>query len=274
MPLPMFLPISESGQTVTLPGLAPDPSGSAPLFPPGTYPIMGSGEFTATLYPLADPLPPSPLPLPPEVASVALPSLGQVPTSGIQPVPAGMPLPTDMPQLPNYTPGELPLAPLGDQLPTSVLPFQQAWPPMPEPTPQVPLLPPEPPQQPQALPAIPPEMLPLLGPALSLPTALPLPEVGSAPPGVLPIPEVSLATPEMVPLPEVGLRLPEMPLTPAAPLTGATSTGWDALLRVLEGTKEHDERLRAFSEGRSVLRAPVPGANLGRVVWEQTFGEK
>lgn len=164
----MFLPLSETGQSVTLPGLAPDPAGGAPLFPPGTYPIMGSGEFTATLYPLADPMPPPPMPLPPEVTSVALPigaSAGGIPSVSAQP-----PLPAQMPYLPEQSPGPaMPPPGLSEALPTSVMPFQMAWPPMPEPTPQVPLYPPQPAgyDAPQLFPAqaLPMPEVPLPGPA-------------------------------------------------------------------------------------------------------------
>jgi len=257
MPLPMFLPINETGQSVTLPGLAPEPGGTAPLFPPGTYPIMGSGDYTGTLYPLADPLPSPGIPLPAEVAPIALPP-GMEP-GGILPQELIPPAPLDFPQMPQdfqQSPG---IAPLTDPLPTSVQSFQQAWPPFPEPAPQVPLYPPEGMPMPQVE-AAPPAMLPPPEvPILAAESLTPFPVVESPPPG-------------MLPLPDVALQGPALPTFETTPLTGPTTSGMQSLVEAMQGVVGHDDRLRAFREGRNVLRAPVPDANLGRVVWEKTFG--
>lgn len=162
-PLPMFLPISESAQgAVFLPGLAGDPhSQTQAMFPPGTYPIMGSGEYTGTLYPLADPVPPQPMPLPPEVQPVAMPAgLG---SQGLPPVEMPQPMPQEILAIPPGQGAELPGAqPLAMPLPTAVPPIQQAFPPWPQQLPQVYN---EPPQQ-----------LPM--PQVGLEAALPSPMAG------------------------------------------------------------------------------------------------
>lgn len=230
MPLPMFLPLLETGQQVTLPGLAPDPGGSAPTFPPGTYPIMGSGEFTSTLYPLADPPVIRPMPLPPEVSSVALPS-GSSP-GGLQPVDIPGPSALDMPQVPSSSPGELPLSPLADSLPTSMMQFQQAWPPFPEQMPQVPLI----------------------------------------PPGMAQLPDVGYAPAQLAPMPDVQLPGPAMPTAPGEPLTGGAAQGWQSLLEAVMSARDQQDRLQQFGQERSILRAPIPEANTGRTIWEQHFG--
>lgn len=230
MPLPMFLPINETGQSVTLPGLAPDPGGARPLFTLDMVPIPASGEYAGTLWPLADPTPIQGMPLPPEVSPVAMPS-GASP-GGIPPVQLPMPFAPEMPNLPGMAPAELSAAPLGDPLPTSVMAFQQAWPPFPEPTPQVPLI----------------------------------------PPGMAPIPDVGYAPPSLTPLPDVRLPGPAMPTLPGEPLTGAATQGWGALLDALASVRGQQQDLRDFTQGRSILRAPVPEPNTGQVIWQQHFG--
>ena len=142
---PMFLPIMEDNRTgaVNLPGLmgSPHPD-NAMTFPIGTYPIMGAGEYTGTLFPLADPIPPQPLPMPPEVQSVALPA--GTSAAGIPPVELPAPMPQEVLAIPPDRGPDLSVTPaLAPPLPTSVSPIQQAWPPMPQPIPQVPSYPPQ-----------------------------------------------------------------------------------------------------------------------------------
>ena len=141
----MFLPIMEDNRTgaVNLPGLmgSPHPDNAA-TFPIGTYPIMASGQYVGTLFPLADPIPPQPLPMPPEVQSVALP-VG-VSAAGIPPVELPAPMPQEVLAIPPDRGPDLSVTPaLAPPLPTSVSPIQQAWPPMPQPIPQVPNYPPQ-----------------------------------------------------------------------------------------------------------------------------------
>lgn len=142
---PMFLPIMEDNRTgaVNLPGLmgSPHPDNAA-TFPIGTYPIMASGEYVGTLYPLADPIPPQPMPLPVEVAPVSMPA--GITAAGIPPVELPTPLPQEVLSIPP-TPGtEISSTPaLAPPLPTSVSPVLQAWPPMPQPIPQVANYPPQ-----------------------------------------------------------------------------------------------------------------------------------
>jgi hypothetical protein len=276
----MFLPIQvQQGGLVNLPGLAPEPAGGTVLFPPGTYPIMASGDQTATLMPLADPLPPSPVPLPPEVANVALPEDALV--QGLPQLELPVPEPPELPELPLPPGASVPGAqPLGDPLPTSVSFEQRPWPPMLEgytsPNYNLPsLLPPTYPEQ-AGLPPMPEAAQPLsLMPSEPLPAALPSPS-----------PEVSGPASEVVPLLPVpaGLSspvLPELALEPAEPLppvvrgepvSPAVQSGWDALAETLVGRDDHEEKAASFADSRSRLRAPVPEQATGQVLWEKYFG--
>lgn len=293
----MFLPIVErDGGGVFLPGLAPDPSGSIPIMPPGTYPIMGSGEFTGTLMPLADPLPPSPLPLPPEVASVALPE--DALTQGIPQLEVQPPEPPELPELPPHADAPLPgVEPLAEPLPTSVPEVQRAWPPMLEPAAAVPAygMPavPSPEVAPAganleqllaaltqdrglevAAPALPPVQAmaadlaalpaPTAAPGIDLPAAVatPAPDMpGVQVQGVVAFPAVEVAAPDAPP------PLP----APPAPASGLTQT--EQLAQALTGVQQYNDRSDRTEEMRGRLRAPVPAAADGRVLWDRVWGE-
>jgi hypothetical protein len=142
---PMFLPIMEDSRSgaVNLPGLmgSPHPDNAA-LFPIGTYPIMASGQYVGTLFPLMDPIQPQPMPMPPEVSSVAMPN--GVTASGIPPVMLEPPMPQEVLSLPPQTAPDPSSSPaLAPPLPTAVSPVLQAFPPWQQPIPEVPNYPPQ-----------------------------------------------------------------------------------------------------------------------------------
>lgn len=278
----MFLPISETATgSVFLPGLAGDPhSQTQAMFPPGTYPIMGSrsaaGDFTGTLYPLADPIVPQPMPLPPEVQGVAMPATaitGRLDSLADPLPPQPMPMPVDAPlaampagsgatdNLPDYPmptpdPQQIMSIPpntglqtpdasaLAQPLPTSVSPTQMAWPPMPQPIPDVPL------QQPMSL---------------------PLPEIPLQMPDVLPIPSIDAVAPGMLPLPGMTLQAPLPSPAAAEPLAVTQTPGMTALIEAMRDVDTNAKRLDEIQGNRNTLRGDVPQPNLGQVVWEQKW---
>ena len=352
---PQFLPIRETDQgQVYLPGLAGGPEAANPgLFPPGTYPIPASGEYTGTLFPLADPIPPQPMPLPPEIASVAMP--GGMMEYGIPPMELPAPPPLEFPDFPLPAGADVPgLQSLAEPLPTSLASTLPALPPMSVPFPDVDLPPvgqgqgtdlefpagpqqglppdillPEPPRPTRpftaladplptstsdTLPALPPMAVPF--PQVSLPQAhpqgvialpdAPLPQLSDRPlaaplptsaeavqplfpPMQTPLPDVPLPVPTTTPFQAVQVGsptpspFPELrACTPTAlpapvvadPLSGAVQPGMAALLEALDTTDKQRTALERFTENRNRLRAGEPQANLGKIVWEQQWGNE
>lgn len=246
---PMFLPISENASGgVFLPGLAPEPASTAMMFPPGTYPIMASGEYVGTLFPLADPLPPPTMPYMPDTAPVAH-SIG---------------LNTDS------------LAPLAEPLPTSVSPEQPALPPMSVPFPELPYLPPPTPEPITTVPQTEPGTLDTAPLSRPLPTSR-SPVQEPLAPDVTPLPEVRLPTPE--PVREIAIPDGTVRDTPSAlpASTGdvATMQGRPVLGDLAESLRmltDRQKELAAFNEHRSRLRAGEPNPNLGNVIWQRQWG--
>jgi hypothetical protein len=247
---PMFLPISESASGgVFLPGLAPEPASTAMMFPPGTYPIMASGDYVGTLFPLADPLPPPQMPYMPDSAQVAH-SLGINPDS---------------------------LSPLADPLPTSVSPDLPALPPMSVPFPDLPFLPPPQPEPITTVPQTEPALLDTAPLSRPLPTSRqPIQE--PLPPDTTPLPDVRLPNPE----PMRDIAIPNGNLNTAAPALPApegevaTIQGRPVLgdlTEVLKLLADRQATLAAHTEGRSRLRAGEPNPNLGNVVWQRQWGQ-
>ncbi len=288
-----FTPVADSSNSVLLPGVQMDPTAGMQVIPPDLKPIMGSGELTATLLPLADPLPPQPMPLPPEVAGVALPTDALV--QGIPQLDMQDPAPPEFPELPPSpaaaTPGAEPLA---EPLPTSVNPVQRPWPPMLEPI-QAPPLPPPGVYQGEAVPEFQPTRLPSPEAVLPAPGRLDdvlgpadvtfAPVDGAMGPADVVAGGVAFEEPaalevlapsevDVEAFPVVAFTEPEGVPQPAQaePLTGSLTSGWDELAKALTDLKDHDERVARFGEERGRLRAPIPNVADGKVIWESVFG--
>lgn len=298
---PMFLPISENASGgVFLPGLAPEPASTAMMFPPGTYPIMASGEYVGTLFPLADPLPPPQMPYMPDAAQVAhtlginpdslAPLAEPLPTSVNPEQPAlppmtppfpeidGGPLPSpELPSLPSMDSPSLDMAALARPLPTTVNAVQEALAPGGIPFPDLPFLPPPEPQPITTLPQT------EAGALDTAPLSRPLPTSRSPvqeplAPDVTPLPDIRLPTPEAM----REIAIPDHMTRDSAPALPAPSGETAAingrpvlgdLTEVLKLLADRQASLAAQTEGRSRLRAGEPSPNLGNVVWQRQWGQ-
>jgi hypothetical protein len=298
---PMFLPISESASGgVFLPGLAPEPASTAMMFPPGTYPIMASGEYVGTLFPLADPLPPPQMPYMPDSAQVAH-ALGINPDSLAplaEPLPTAVdpdqralpPMSVPFPEMPYLAQPEvapisteanplpsLDMASLAPPLPTSTAPGREPMPPASEPFPDVPFLPPPDPQPITSVPQVASGTLDTAPLSRPLPTTRDMVREPLAP-DVTPLPDVRLPAPESVrdiPIPEGALST-SAPSLPAPSGELAAMQGRPVLADMAEVLKQLADRqgaLAAQTEGRSRLRAGEPSPNLGNVVWQRQWGQ-
>ena len=81
-----------------------------------------------------------------------------------------------------------------------------------------------------------------------------------------------LAPPGLMPLPELPLAAPLPAPAAAAPITFQQQPGIADLLQALRDVAEGRKHLHDVQEERSRLRAPVPQPNLGKIVWEQSWG--
>jgi hypothetical protein len=234
-----FTPIADSSNSVLLPGVQLDPGiGMVQVVPPDLKPIMASGygtanDLTATLLPLGDPLPPLPPVMSLEMAPLAMP-----PMQGIPPMEMPMPEPPAFPETPPSPGAALPgLEPLGEPLPTSVMPYQRAWPPYVEgyQAPGFPLPSPLPPSEP-VLAALPSVALPV-APFPQMPQGVLeaiLPQLMQAAPmmpaaeAVLPfLPDIAPAThPELTVLP---VEPAAAPLSVSMPQIEAAGAGFPSL---------------------------------------------
>lgn len=247
-----YSPIADIGNSVLLPGMEAEYDPGQAVISPDLKPIMGSGENTGTIFPLADPVPPPP-PLPqiefataalPDDALVAgLPELEQeeikppefpeiVPTAG-EGIPGteslGNPLPTETPAIrPLFAP-ELPPITFPDEqrprIPAGDMPAFQTVPPL---------------------------------------TESRFPALGEPPAGV---------TPEGLQAIEGGQQevFGAVPLEPAVPIGGDLTSGWDSLAQAIAGATSHIQTGRQWAEQRSAIRAPIPGFPDGRLDWDSLF---
>lgn len=196
MPAPdKFTPIADTSNSVLLPGVQTDALIGAQIVPPDLKPIMASGDMTATLFPLADPLPPMAPVMPVEVAQVALPE--DAFAQGLPQLEQPVPQPPEFPELPPPVGAAQPgIQPLAEPLPTTVALSQRPWPPTLEgyQAPGFPL----------------PALMPLGLPELPLPsTPAPMP-FGLPEPPLLPMPTPAAMTPAQIPSGILEAILPQL----------------------------------------------------------------